>query len=143
MSEAAAGRVAFVWRHSSDSIANANQFEIFVPEKGASWNLYLERFNFHFEAHDIKDYAKKRAVLVSVYFLSMYSFIRSVISPKLLSELSYEEITVAMKVYFNPAPSEIMKHFLFSQAQARQVSPAKILHTWSKKQLDIKKPGRS
>uniref|UniRef100_A0A5S6Q663 CCHC-type domain-containing protein n=1 Tax=Trichuris muris TaxID=70415 RepID=A0A5S6Q663_TRIMR len=100
-------------------MVGASQFETFVPEKGATWGLYMERLNFHFEAHGIMDDAKKRALLLSVCGPSTYALIRSVISPKLPNELSYEEITVAMKQYFNPAPSEIVERFRFYKRDQR------------------------
>uniref|UniRef100_A0A5S6QBH7 CCHC-type domain-containing protein n=1 Tax=Trichuris muris TaxID=70415 RepID=A0A5S6QBH7_TRIMR len=106
-------------RSTAEVMVGASQFETFVPEKGASWGLYIERLNFHFEAHGIMDDAKKRALLLSVCGPSTYALIRSVISPKLPNELSYEEITVAMKQYFNPAPSEIVERFRFYKRDQR------------------------
>ncbi|XP_003378214.1 hypothetical protein Tsp_02413 [Trichinella spiralis] len=47
-------------------MAILNQIEAFQPEKGASWELYVERLNFYFEANDITSAEKKRAILMSV-----------------------------------------------------------------------------
>ncbi|KFD62903.1 hypothetical protein M514_24943 [Trichuris suis] len=100
-------------------MTGANHFEPFAPQKGASWSLYIERLNFHFEAHDVKDDAKKRGILLSVCGNSTYALIQSVIRPKLPNELSYEQITTAMKQYFNPEPSEIVERFRFYKRDQR------------------------
>ncbi|KHJ42002.1 zinc knuckle, partial [Trichuris suis] len=100
-------------------MTGANHFEPFVPQKGASWSLYIEKLNFHFEVHDVTDDAKKRGILFSVCGNSTYALIRSVIRPKLPNELSYEQITAAMKHYFNPQPSEIVERFRFYKRDQR------------------------
>ncbi|KRX31091.1 hypothetical protein T05_10364, partial [Trichinella murrelli] len=43
-----------------------NQMEAFQPENGASWDIYVERLNFYFEANDITSAEKKRAILMNV-----------------------------------------------------------------------------
>ncbi|KFD64433.1 hypothetical protein M514_23457 [Trichuris suis] len=105
------------WRRGTICLTRTNS--VLLPEKGTSWSLYIEKLNFHFEAHGITDDAKKRAVLLGVWGSSTYSLIRSVISPKPPNELSYEEITVAMRQYFNPAPSEIVERFRFYKRDQR------------------------
>ncbi|KRX28068.1 hypothetical protein T07_3822 [Trichinella nelsoni] len=70
-------------------MAMLNQIEAFQREKGASWELYVERLNFYFEANDITSAEKKRAILMCV------------------------------KEHFNPAPSEIVFRLRFHKRSQR------------------------
>ncbi|KRY99853.1 hypothetical protein T11_16783, partial [Trichinella zimbabwensis] len=100
-------------------MAMLNQIEAFQPENGASWELYVERLNFYFEANDITSAEKKRAILMSVCGPSAYVMIRSLLTPRSLNEVTFEEIVSKVKEHFNPAPSEIVFRLRFHKRSQR------------------------
>ncbi|KRZ71620.1 Transposon Tf2-11 polyprotein [Trichinella papuae] len=100
-------------------MAMLNQIEAFQPENGASWELYVERLNFYFEANDITSAEKKRAILMSVCGPSAFVMIRSLLTPRSLNEVTFEEIVSKVKEHFNPAPSEIVFRLRFHKRSQR------------------------
>uniref|UniRef100_A0A5S6QGV0 Reverse transcriptase domain-containing protein n=1 Tax=Trichuris muris TaxID=70415 RepID=A0A5S6QGV0_TRIMR len=79
----------------------------FTPGKSASWEEYSERLAFYLEANRITDTIRKRAVLLSACGASTYSVVRSLVSPALPCEKTYEELVDLLNAYFCPKPSEI------------------------------------
>ncbi|KRZ01606.1 hypothetical protein T11_15715 [Trichinella zimbabwensis] len=100
-------------------MAMLNQIEAFQPENGASWELYVERLNFYFEANDITSADKKRAILMSVCGPSAFVMIRSLLTPRSLNEVAFEEIVSKVKEHFNSAPSKIVFRIQFHKRSQR------------------------
>uniref|UniRef100_A0A5S6QH47 RNA-directed DNA polymerase n=1 Tax=Trichuris muris TaxID=70415 RepID=A0A5S6QH47_TRIMR len=85
----------------------------------SSWDAYAERLKFFFEANGITDKAKKRATLLAVCGLPTLTIAKSLISPKSLSDVPYEDIVVALKSHFIPKPSVIYQRFNFQRRLQR------------------------
>ncbi|KRY26208.1 hypothetical protein T01_4390 [Trichinella spiralis] len=100
-------------------MAMLNEIEAFQPENGASWDVYVERLNFYFEANDITSAEKKRAILMNVCGPSAYVMIRSLLSPRSLNDVTFEEILSKVKEHLNPAPSEIVFRLRFHKRSQR------------------------
>uniref|UniRef100_A0A5S6Q2E4 Reverse transcriptase domain-containing protein n=1 Tax=Trichuris muris TaxID=70415 RepID=A0A5S6Q2E4_TRIMR len=71
------------------------------------------------EANGITDNAKERATLLAVCGLPTPTIAKSLISPKSLSDVPYEDIVVALKSHFIPKPSVIYQRFNFQRCLQR------------------------
>ncbi|KFD48096.1 hypothetical protein M513_11039 [Trichuris suis] len=91
----------------------------FDVDQPASWDAYVERLKFFFEANGITDDGKKRATLLSVCGLPALSIAKSVVSPKSLSDVSYDYIVRALQCHFIPKPSVIYQRFHFQRRLQR------------------------
>jgi len=78
------------------------------------WAQYEERLKFYFEANDIQDDGKQRAILLSVCGASCYTLIRNLVYPVKPSDKSFEELCDVMRNHTNPKPSEIVQRFKFN-----------------------------
>ncbi|CDW60937.1 hypothetical protein TTRE_0000934301 [Trichuris trichiura] len=81
----------------------------------AFWDAYAERLKFFCEANGITDDAKKRATLFAVCGLPTLTIPKSLISPRSLSDVSYEDIVNVLKSHFIPKPSVIYQRFTFQR----------------------------
>lgn len=78
------------------------------------WTQYVERVNHFFEANDIADAGKKRAILLSVIGSSTYALLRNLVSPAKPGEKSYDELVSVLKDHYNPTPSETVQRSRFN-----------------------------
>ncbi|CAN7977120.1 unnamed protein product, partial [Ixodes persulcatus] len=92
----------------------------FESSNGAAWPLYRERLEFYFIANEVKSAEKKRAILCTVCGAATYAIIRSLCSPALPSETSYDDIVSRLAAHFNPRPSVIVQRFQFGKRDQRQ-----------------------
>lgn len=79
-----------------------------------SWEEYSEILDFFFEANDITEEDRQKAVLLSGVGATTYSLLRSLISPQLPKDKSYAELRDVLMAHFNPKPSEIVQRFKFN-----------------------------
>ena len=78
------------------------------------WTQYVERVNHFFDANDIADAGKKRAVLLSIIGPSMYALLRNLVSPAKPGEKSFDELMSVLKNHYNPTPSETVQRSRFN-----------------------------
>uniref|UniRef100_A0A3Q2PSJ4 CCHC-type domain-containing protein n=1 Tax=Fundulus heteroclitus TaxID=8078 RepID=A0A3Q2PSJ4_FUNHE len=69
---------------------------------------------FFFEANDIKEPERRKAVLLSPVGATIYSVLRDLVSPDLPKAKMYDQLTAELKKHFNPTPSEIVQSFKFN-----------------------------
>ncbi|KFD49840.1 hypothetical protein M513_09307 [Trichuris suis] len=100
-------------------MATVGCIDPFDVDQPASWDAYVERLKFFFEANGIADDGKKRATLLSVCGLPALSIAKSVVSPKSLSDVSYDYIVRALQCHFIPKPSVIYQRFHFQRRLQR------------------------
>ncbi|KAL6471846.1 hypothetical protein MHYP_G00204960 [Metynnis hypsauchen] len=79
-----------------------------------SWEEYNEMLDCFFEANDIKEPDRRRAVLLSVVGATTYSLLRNLVSPELPKAKTYDQLIAELKKHFNPTPSEIVQRFKFN-----------------------------
>ena len=85
-----------------------------------SWELYQERLEQHFIAHDITDDGKKRALLLSFCGKKTFHLISSLLSPDKASDTSYSKICERLKDHFDPAASEIVLRYKLYRTNRHQ-----------------------
>ena len=83
-----------------------------------SWELYIERLNFYFEANGITssedDLKIRRAILLSSVGKKTYKLISDLLAPEKPGEKSCEELCTLVKSHFNPKPSESVQRHKFN-----------------------------
>ena len=78
------------------------------------WSEYAERLVHYFTANDIKGEDKRRAILLNAVGPATYRLIKTLASPKKVTELAFEEIVKRTTAHFNPKPSPIVKRYEFN-----------------------------
>ena len=99
------------------TVGNLSAFD----SKEQTWEEYCEILDQFFEANDIDNGDKQRAILISVVGPATYKLIRNLVSPNKPSTKTYNQIVTIMKDHFNPKPSEIVQRYKFD-SRARQSS---------------------
>ena len=84
-----------------------------------SWDSYTERLEFYFQANDIAEQAKKKAILLTMCGAETYKLISNLIMPKSPREESYENIVEAVKAHIDPTPSIALIRYKFHQTIRR------------------------
>ena len=79
------------------------------------WIDYAERLDSYFIANDIRDAAKKRAILLNAVGPSTYRLIKTLCLPGKPTDHSFEEIVDKVKNHINPKPSPIVKRLEFNK----------------------------
>ena len=77
------------------------------------WKVYEERLSYFFEANEITEATKKRAIFLSSVGASTYALLRSLVAPSKPGEKSFAELITALSNHFQPAPSPIVERFKF------------------------------
>ncbi|XP_077484226.1 uncharacterized protein LOC144094182 [Amblyomma americanum] len=78
-----------------------------------TWTNYSERLESYFDANEITDDARKRAILITCLNPEVYGRLRSLLAPKKPRDEPYEAIIALLKQHLNPAPSEIYETYRF------------------------------
>ena len=99
-------------------MATHGSIAAFVPGK-EDWSLYVERVKYYFAANDVASDAKKRSILLSVCGDSTFKLIRSLKSAAELETSSFDDITKAVKDYYNPTPSKIVQRWKFNTRERK------------------------
>ena len=94
-----------------------------------SWTQYAERLDQYFEANEIKDGKKKRAILLSVCGSKTYGLIRDLLQPKKPGEAEVKEIYEALEHHFWPKPiaSVIVERFKFHSKSRQEEAVAEFV----------------
>lgn len=92
------------------SLGRIEEFDIHHPEE---WTAYAERLDAFLSANDINKEEKKKAILLSVCGKETYKLLRSLVSPGLPTDKSYESLRAALKDHFAPQPSRIVRRNQF------------------------------
>uniref|UniRef100_A0AAV2IUS0 ribonuclease H n=1 Tax=Knipowitschia caucasica TaxID=637954 RepID=A0AAV2IUS0_KNICA len=79
-----------------------------------TWEEYCEVLGHFFEANNITDAGRKRAILLSSVGSKTYSLMRNLLSPDKPGDKSFTELTNLLQSHFNPKPSEIVQRFKFN-----------------------------
>ena len=77
------------------------------------WSSYKERLEFYFEANNISEEEKKRAVFFSVVGSETYELVRGLIAPRKPKELVYDNIVKELDTHFTPSVNVIVERFKF------------------------------
>ena len=83
------------------------------------WQAYCERLEQYFLANDVKDVAKKRAILLSVCGAATYQLIRNLVAPDKPTSKTFSAIVKLVKEHHTPPPpppppSVIVQRFRFN-----------------------------
>ena len=79
-----------------------------------TWSSYTERLGHYFEANDITDASKKRALLLTACGPSTYQLLKNLLQPLKPSDKNYSEIVKILDEHFSPAPSPIVQRYKFN-----------------------------
>ncbi|XP_033103603.1 uncharacterized protein K02A2.6-like [Anneissia japonica] len=82
-------------------------------QDGENWTDFVERVEQYFIANEIKDDAKKRAVLLTVCNSRTYSLMKDLLAPAKVTDKSYNELTELLKSHSEPKSSIIVSRFKF------------------------------
>ena len=84
----------------------------FDPEK-EEWTSYVERLNYYLIANEVKEDAKKCAILMSGCGPTTYKIIRSLVDSETRKTIKYSELIYLLMSHYNPRPSSIVQQFKF------------------------------
>ena len=76
-----------------------------IPEFNSAtmkWKIYMERVNTFFEANDVEEDAKKRAVFLTSVGERTYTTLRNLTSPETLANTSWANIQKLLKDHYMP-----------------------------------------
>ena len=73
------------------------------------WPQYKERLTHFFQANDIDDAGRKRAVLLSVVGPVMYKLLRNLLAAAKPGEKTYGKLVATLSAHYSPPPSEIIR----------------------------------
>lgn len=90
----------------------AHQLPEFEDAKD-KWQAYLVKVEAYFEANDVKDDAKKRALLVAALGTKTIEILNGKVAPKKPNALTYAEVVQTLNSYYDPVPNEISESFKF------------------------------
>ncbi|XP_062297408.1 uncharacterized protein K02A2.6-like [Scomber scombrus] len=79
-----------------------------------SWEEYCEVLHHFFEANEIDDASRQKAILLSSVGSQTYSLMRNLVSPAKPGDKTFDELVKLLKEHFNPKPSEIVQRFKFN-----------------------------
>ncbi|XP_043916150.1 LOW QUALITY PROTEIN: uncharacterized protein K02A2.6-like [Protopterus annectens] len=79
-----------------------------------TWEEFCEVLEHFFEANQITDAGRKRAILLSSVGSKTYSLMRNLLSPDKPGDKSFTELTSLLQSHYNPKPSEIVQRFKFN-----------------------------
>ena len=99
-------------------MASVGKIGVFESEK-EEWRHYIERLEFYFEANDVKDDGKKKAILLSVCGPAAYRTIRSA-SAAPLTTASYHQIKRQTEDHLDPTPSKATRRWRFRLRHRKQ-----------------------
>ena len=87
-----------------------------IPEFNADcmgWDIYAELVETFFQANDIKDNGKKRAVLLSSIGSRAYSVLRNLTAPAAPIEKDLRDLQTLLKDHYAPHPNPIVQRCRF------------------------------
>ncbi|XP_042913373.2 uncharacterized protein [Parasteatoda tepidariorum] len=94
-------------------MATVGSIQEFDTSNPNSFELYAVQITYFLEANSIVDGSKKRATLLAVCGIKTLSIIRTLVSPKEVTEFKFQELIKLLKEHFCPKSSEIFRRFKF------------------------------
>lgn len=88
--------------------------------QGTGWTAWSERLEFFFQANEITDPVKKRALLLTLCGAETYETVQALTAPNKPAEVSFEDIMSLLRQHYDPRPSEL---FSRSKFQRRDQQP--------------------
>ena len=82
-----------------------------------SWKDYTERLGQYFLANDVDAEAKKKAILLTVIGTPTYSLLKSLLSPTLPSDKTYDQLIDTLKKHLSPEPIVIAERYKFYESK--------------------------
>ena len=79
-----------------------------------TWSMYIDRLEQYFEANELTDPDRKRAILNSVVGAETYQLITRLLAPRKPKDATFEEITTAVQNHCCPTTSVIVERFKFN-----------------------------
>ena len=95
------------------------QLEPFEPDSG-SWTEWEERLQFFLESNGITSESRKKATFLTVCGKQTYSLIRSLISPRKPTEVSFDDLISTVKEHQDLTPSVLVSRFKFGSCSRRR-----------------------
>ncbi|MDA8001874.1 MAG: hypothetical protein MPL62_11380 [Alphaproteobacteria bacterium] len=92
--------------------ATLGRIEEFDGDK-EEWSQYQERLEYFFQANEIEDGDKKRAVFLSLIGSNTYKRLRNLIAPEKPDTKTYAQLVKALADHFSPTPTESVQRFKF------------------------------
>ncbi|XP_064465546.1 uncharacterized protein K02A2.6-like [Ornithodoros turicata] len=86
---------------------------------GSDWTSWRERLEFLFEANDVRDAAKKRALLFTCIGEETYNKVRDLLHPLSPSQVPYHEIMDKLNLHFETGPSELLGRWRYHKRDQR------------------------
>nr|XP_054922684.1 uncharacterized protein LOC129382568 [Dermacentor andersoni] len=77
------------------------------------WHVYPVKVDAYFEANEVTDDAKKRALLVAAVGSRTLEILCGRAATRKPSSLSYEEVVATLNEHYDPSPNEISESFKF------------------------------
>lgn len=77
------------------------------------WNAYLVKVEAYFEANEVTDEAKKRALLIAALGSKTIEVLCGRVAPRQPNALSYSEVVSTLNDFYAPTPNEILESFKF------------------------------
>ena len=84
------------------------------------WVAYTECIEQYFEANDVVDAAKKRAILLCACRATTFNLIRGLVAPDKPSDRSYAELVSLVQEHYSPKPSVSVQRFEFNSCVRQQ-----------------------
>lgn len=78
------------------------------------WIEYTKRLDHHFEANEINNADKKRAILLSACGQRTYKLIRNLCAPTKPKDKTFKDIVDLVKTHQHPKPSSIVERCRFN-----------------------------
>ena len=95
------------------SIGQYGKINEFEKDK-EDWICYVERIILFFEANEIQEESKKKAILLSSVGAETYKVIKNLAIPSKPTEKMFEEIVQLLKEHQTPKPNKITERFKFN-----------------------------
>ena len=78
------------------------------------WTSYVERLELFFEANEIEQEEKQKAILLSSCGPSTYKLFKGLTTPRKPREISFKDLIHVMKIHQEPRPNPIAERFKFN-----------------------------
>lgn len=84
------------------------------------WEEFMERIELYYEANDIENEEKKRAILLTQIDAETYSIVRKVCAPQKPKETSLKDIITKMEKYIQPKENETVLRQQFRERKQKK-----------------------
>jgi len=83
------------------------------------WTSYVERLEFYFDANDVKEATKQRAVFFSVCGAATYQLVNNLLAPTKPADATFKDIAKLLTGHHQPKPSRVVQRYLFNSLGRR------------------------